>query len=60
LKKLYVDATLPLRWGPHPPVGIPRVETALIRQALLTDTEIFMVPEEMMEEFDGVAGLLRY
>ena len=34
MKKLYVDATLPLRWGPHPPVGIPRVETALIRQAL--------------------------
>jgi len=34
LKTLYFDATLPLRWGPHPPVGIPRVETALIRQAL--------------------------
>ena len=34
MKKLYFDATLPLRWGPHPPVGIPRVETALIRQAL--------------------------
>jgi glycosyltransferase involved in cell wall biosynthesis len=34
LKKLYIDASLPFRWGPHPPVGIPRVETALIRQAL--------------------------
>ncbi|TIQ38479.1 MAG: glycosyltransferase family 4 protein [Mesorhizobium sp.] len=34
MKKLYIDATLPFRWGPHPPVGIPRVETALIRQAL--------------------------
>lgn len=34
MKTLYIDATLPLRWGPHPPVGIPRVETALIRQAL--------------------------
>jgi glycosyltransferase involved in cell wall biosynthesis len=34
LKTLYIDATLPFRWGPHPPVGIPRVETALIRQAL--------------------------
>jgi glycosyltransferase involved in cell wall biosynthesis len=34
LNKLYIDATLPFRWGPHPPVGIPRVETALIRQAL--------------------------
>jgi glycosyltransferase involved in cell wall biosynthesis len=34
LKNLFIDATLPLRWGPHPPVGIPRVETALIRQAL--------------------------
>ena len=34
MKKLYIDASLPFRWGPHPPVGIPRVETALIRQAL--------------------------
>jgi glycosyltransferase involved in cell wall biosynthesis len=34
LKILYIDASLPFRWGPHPPVGIPRVETALIRQAL--------------------------
>lgn len=34
MKTLYIDATLPFRWGPHPPVGIPRVETALIRQAL--------------------------
>lgn len=34
MKELYIDATLPFRWGPHPPVGIPRVETALIRQAL--------------------------
>ncbi|MBN9220240.1 MAG: glycosyltransferase [Mesorhizobium sp.] len=34
MKTLYIDATLPLRWGSHPPVGIPRVETALIRQAL--------------------------
>ena len=34
MKKLYIDASLPFRWGPHPPVGIPRVETALVRQAL--------------------------
>ncbi|TPM34247.1 glycosyltransferase [Mesorhizobium sp. B2-3-4] len=34
MKTLYIDASLPFRWGPHPPVGIPRVETALIRQAL--------------------------
>lgn len=34
MKTLYIDATLPFRWGPHPPVGIPRVETSLIRQAL--------------------------
>jgi hypothetical protein len=35
-------------------------QEALIRQALLTDTEIFVVPEDIMDEFDGVAGLLRY
>lgn len=34
MAKLYFDATQPLRWGPHPPVGIPRVESALIRQVL--------------------------
>ncbi len=34
LSKLYIDATVPLRWGPHPPVGIPRVESAIVRQAL--------------------------
>lgn len=34
MSKLYFDATQPLRWGPHPPVGIPRVESALIRQVL--------------------------
>jgi len=34
MEKLYFDATQPLRWGPHPPVGIPRVESALIRQVL--------------------------
>ena len=34
LQKLYIDATVPLRWGPHPPVGIPRVESAIVRQAL--------------------------
>jgi len=34
LDKLYIDATVPLRWGPHPPVGIPRVETAIVRQAM--------------------------
>lgn len=31
---LFIDATVPLRWGPHPPVGIPRVESAIVRQAL--------------------------
>lgn len=31
---LYIDATVPLRWGPHPVVGIPRVEFAIVRQAL--------------------------
>lgn len=42
--------------------GLRAVSTqeALIRQALLTDTEIFVVPRAMMDEFDGVAGLLRY
>ncbi len=34
MQKLYIDATVPLRWGPHPPVGIPRVESAIVRQAL--------------------------
>ncbi|SHE56650.1 Glycosyltransferase involved in cell wall bisynthesis [Kaistia soli DSM 19436] len=34
MDKLYIDATVPLRWGPHPPVGIPRVETAIVRQAM--------------------------
>lgn len=34
MSKLYIDATVPLRWGPHPPVGIPRVESAIVRQAL--------------------------
>lgn len=34
MSKFYFDATQPLRWGPHPPVGIPRVESALIRQVL--------------------------
>lgn len=34
MPKFYFDATQPLRWGPHPPVGIPRVESALIRQVL--------------------------
>lgn len=34
MARIFFDATLILKWGPHPPVGIPRVETALIRQAL--------------------------
>ena len=34
---LYIDATIPLRWGPHPLVGIPRVESAIVRQALRQD-----------------------
>ncbi len=34
MQKLFIDATVPLRWGPHPPVGIPRVESAIVRQAL--------------------------
>ena len=46
MAKFYFDATQPLRWGPHPPVGIPRVESALIRQVLRRtdlDVEFFLV-----------------
>ncbi|MBN8999575.1 MAG: hypothetical protein J0H54_09300, partial [Rhizobiales bacterium] len=34
MSKFYVDATVPLNWGPQPAVGIPRVEFAIVRQAL--------------------------
>lgn len=34
MTELYIDATQPLHWGPLPPVGIPRVEGAIVRQAL--------------------------
>lgn len=34
MAEFYVDATQPLQWGPLPPVGIPRVESAIVRQAL--------------------------
>ncbi|MCX5512008.1 hypothetical protein C3941_08045 [Kaistia algarum] len=34
MNSFFVDATVPLRWGPHPVVGIPRVEFAIVRQAL--------------------------
>lgn len=55
MQKLYFDATQPLRWGPHPPVGIPRVESALIRQVLrqkAIPVELFLV------ERDGASRLL--
>lgn len=48
MDRLYIDATVPLRWGPHPPVGIPRVESAIVRQALRRsgkggDVRFFMI-----------------
>ncbi|WEK49877.1 MAG: glycosyltransferase family 1 protein [Candidatus Kaistia colombiensis] len=55
MDKLYFDATQPLRWGPHPPVGIPRVESALIRQVLRRkdlDVEFFLI------EGNGASRLL--
>jgi hypothetical protein len=55
MQKLYFDATQPLRWGPHPPVGIPRVESALIRQVLrqkAIPVEFFLI------EGDGSSRLL--
>ncbi|MCX5578208.1 glycosyltransferase family 1 protein [Kaistia terrae] len=55
MQKIYFDATQPLRWGPHPPVGIPRVESALIRQVLRRndfDAEFFLI------EGDGTSRLL--
>ena len=33
MARIYIDVTQPLRWGPHPPVGIPRVEFAIARYA---------------------------
>lgn len=60
MKKLYIDATLPFRWGPHPPVGIPRVETALIRQALRWKTSpvgFFIVDKQGQGQTLGAAEL---
>ena len=33
MARIYIDVTQSLRWGPHPPVGIPRVEFAIARYA---------------------------
>jgi hypothetical protein len=52
---LYVDASQPLQWGPMPPVGIPRVENAVVRQALRQErlsVQLFLV------ERDGRGRLL--
>lgn len=60
MKTLYIDATLPFRWGPHPPVGIPRVETALIRQALRWKTApvgFFIVDSQGRGQTLGAAEL---
>lgn len=38
MNTFFVDATVPLRWGPHPVVGIPRVEFAIVRQAMRQKT----------------------
>jgi hypothetical protein len=55
MAEFYVDATQPLQWGPLPPVGIPRVENAIVRQAMRQDqipVKLFLV------ERDGRGRLL--
>jgi len=55
MAEFYVDATQPLQWGPLPPVGIPRVENAIVRQAMRQDkvaVRLFLV------ERDGRGRLL--
>jgi glycosyltransferase involved in cell wall biosynthesis len=55
MTEVYVDASQVLRWGPLPPVGIPRVETAVVRQALAqraVAVQLFLV------ERDGAGRML--
>lgn len=55
MAEYYVDATQPLQWGPLPPVGIPRVENAFVRQAMRQS----QVPVKMfVVERDGRSRLL--